>query len=116
MIVEDERLVQELYAAVLEETDYEIIHAYDGGEALVELEKKRPDLIILDIFLDVVAGDTLFLYLKSMPRFAEIPFIIVSSVFKHNFKNLMEIDPDLVFLDKTLIVENLITEIKAKIG
>ncbi len=65
---------------------------------------------------DKAQAGTLFLYLKSITIFAAIPFIIVSSAFKHNFKNLMEIDPDLVFLDKTLIVENLITEIKAKIG
>ncbi len=116
MIVEDERPIQELYARVLEETDYEIIRAYDGGEALVELEEKRPDLIILDILLDMVTGDTLFLYLKSMSRFVEIPIIIVSGASKHNYKNLMEIDPGLVFLDKALAMENLITEIKAKIG
>ncbi len=51
MIIEDEYPFQELYAAILEDTDYSIIRAYDGGEALVELEEKRPDLIILDLFL-----------------------------------------------------------------
>ncbi len=64
----------------------------------------------------MVTGDTLFLYLKSMLKFADIPIIIVSSANKLNYTNLMEIDSELVFLDKAMAMENLITEIKAKIG
>ncbi len=116
MIVEDERPFQELYATILEHTDYEIVRAYDGGEALVELEGKKPDLIILDLLLDMVTGDTLFFYLRNLPKYADIPIIIVSSTSKHNYKNLMEMDPGLVFLDKALVMENLATEIKTKIG
>ena len=41
MIVEDEHPFQELYTAMLEHTDYEIIHAYDGGEALVDIGGKE---------------------------------------------------------------------------
>ncbi|MHC4269426.1 MAG: response regulator [Planctomycetota bacterium] len=116
LIVEDERNFQEFYAAILEDTDYEIIRAYDGGEALVELEEKKPDLIILDILLDMVTGDTLFLYLKSMPEYADIPIIIVSNTSKHNYESLLAMDTRLVFIEKALVMENLITEIKAKIG
>ncbi len=116
MIVENEHYFQELYASMLEDTDYEIIPAYDGSEALVELEEKKPDLIILDILLDMVTGDTLFLYLKSMSKYANIPVIIISNTFKNNYNNLIEMDPGLVFLDKALDMGNLITEIKAKIG
>jgi CheY-like chemotaxis protein len=116
MIIEDEDPFQELYAAILEDTDYEIIRAYDGDDALVVLERKHPDLIILDILLNMVTGDTLFLYLKSMPKYADIPIIIVTSASKHSYKNLIKMDPELVFLDKTMVTESLITEIKAKIG
>ncbi len=115
MIIEDEHPFQELYAAILEDTDYEIIRAYDGNDALVELEGKQPDLIILDILLNMVTGDTLFLYLKSIPKYTDIPIIILSSFSKHKYKHLMEMDPGLVFLDKALATESLITAIKARI-
>jgi CheY-like chemotaxis protein len=49
MIVEDDLHFHELYTAMLEGTDYEIIRAYDGVEALEKLEDKKPDLIILDM-------------------------------------------------------------------
>ncbi len=116
MIVEDEQSFHDLYTAMLEDMDYGIIHAYDGDDALSKLEEEKPDLIILDIVLDMMTGDTFFLYLKSMPEFADIPVIVISSFPKQNYKSLKDVEPNLVFLDKTVTNEKLIEEIKAKIG
>jgi len=116
MIVEDEEKFHELYAAMLEGTDYEIIRAYDGDEALQMLEEKKPDLIILYMLLDMVTGDTFFLYLKGMPDCADIPILILSNSSKRDYKNILKMDPSIVFFDKSLTKEKLIGEIKAKIG
>ncbi len=69
MIVEDDQSFHNLYEEILEGSDYEIIHTYDGDGALTKLEEKKPDLIILDIVLDMMTGDTFFLYLKGMPGY-----------------------------------------------
>jgi CheY-like chemotaxis protein len=116
MIVEDEVHFHELYKEILEDTDYEIIHTYDGEEALMKLEEKRPDLIILDMILDMMTGDTFFLYLKGMPGYADIPIIIASSCHKNDYKNLRVMDPSLVYIDKASIGNELITKIKTRIG
>ena len=116
LIVEDEQVFHDLYTEMLKDTDYRLIHAYDGDDALLELEKEKPDLIILDMLLDMVTGDTFFLYLKGMPDFADIPIIILSSSTKRDYKNLLKMDPGIVFLDKAITKEKLIGEIKKKIG
>ena len=116
MIVEDDNMFHDLYAAMFEGTDYNIIHAYDGDDALEKLEGKKPDLIILDMLLDMVTGDTFFLYLKSMHDCVDIPIIIVSNADKRKYKNLLEMDPRIIFLDKTVTKEQLIEEVKSKIG
>ncbi len=116
MIVEDEQAFHDLYTMMLEDTGYEIIRAYDGDEALSKLEDRKPDLIILDILLDLVTGDTFFLYIKGMPEYADIPVIVSSSFSPKAYKNLKEMDPNLVFLEKPFTKEKLIDEIKAKIG
>ncbi len=100
MIVEDEPLFHELYEKILEDTNYELVHAYDGSEALSKLHEKKPDIIILDMLLDMMTGDTFFLHLKSMPEFADIPVIIISAFPKSEFKNLRELDPNLIYIDK----------------
>ena len=41
MIVEDEQAFHDLYTMMLEDTDYDIVRAYDGDEALAKLEEKK---------------------------------------------------------------------------
>ncbi len=117
MIVDDEQSYHDLYEMMLKDTDYGIVRAYDGDEALTKVGEKKPDLMIIDIVLDMMTGDTLFLYLKSMPGYDDIPVIMASTLSSHSYKNLREIDPNLVFLDKAHTTrERLVNEIKAKIG
>ena len=116
MIIEDEQAFHDLYTMMLEDADYEIVRAYDGDEALAKLEEKKPDLIILDILLDLVTGDTFFLYIKGMPEYADIPVIVCSSFSEKAYKNLKEMDPKLVFLEKPFTKEQMIEQITAKIG
>jgi CheY-like chemotaxis protein len=115
MIVEDDQSFHNIYTEMLKDTDYGIIRAYDGAEALVKLGKKKPDLIILDMILGMMNGDKFFLYLKGMPEYKDIPVIIISNQSKREYKNLRDMDPNLVFLDKIVTREILIEEIKTKI-
>ncbi len=116
MIVDNEQHFHNRYATMLEDSDYEVISAYDGDEALLKLEEKKPDLIITEIVLSMMTGDTLFLYIKSMPGYEDIPVIITSDVSLRPYKNLKKIDPNLVFLDKTVTRERLIKEVNSKIA
>jgi CheY-like chemotaxis protein len=115
MIVDDEQHFHNTYTEMLEDSGYEVISVYDGDEALLKLEEKRPDLIITEIVLSMMTGDTLFLYLRSMPEYERIPVIIASNVSLRPYRNLKEIDPNLVFLDKAFTREKLIKEVNAKI-
>ena len=115
MIVEDDEFFHILYGLVIEDTGYRVINAYDGEDALYKLEEEKPDLIILDMVLDMMTGDTFFLYLKGMPEFADIPVIIVSNYHWKKYKNLKGLDPKLFFLGKNCIGEKLVSEVKARI-
>ena len=116
MIVDEEQPLHDLYTKMLECSNYEVVNVYDGYEALSRLEEKRPDLIISDITLNMITGDALFLHLKSMPGYEDIPFIMATDISHRPYNNLRKIDPGLVFLDKTFTRERLIKEVKAKIG
>ncbi len=112
MIVDDEQRFHDTYTAMLEDTEYEVISVYDGDEALSKMEEEKPDLIIMDIILNMMTGDTLFLYIKSMPGYEDIPVIIASNVSMRPYKSLKEIDPNLVFLQKSYLTkERLLEEI-----
>lgn len=52
---------------------YAVLRAYSGTEALLLLERRRPDLILLDLMLPGLSGEAL------LPAVREIPVIIVSA-------------------------------------
>ena len=118
MVVDDDQVFHDLYTEMLEETEYRLIHTYDGDEALLELEQEKPDLILLDMLMDLMTGETFFLYLKSMSEYKDIPIIIISSLPKqdYRYKRIKDMEPNLTFLDKSVTKGKLLGEIKTKIG
>ena len=116
MIVEDEKAYHDLYKIMFEGKDYEINYAYDGDEAMQALEQNKPDLIILDMLLDMVTGDTFFLHIKGMSKYADIPVIIISAFSEKQYKSLKKIDPNLVYIEKTYLTkEKLLEEVEDKL-
>ncbi len=113
MIVDADQHFHDLYTAILKDSGFAVINVYDGHEALSKLKKKKPDLIITDILLDMMTGDTLFLYVKCMPECEHIPVIIISNASLEPYKYLKEIDPSLVLLKKTVTRERFINEVIA---
>jgi len=116
MIVEDDQSFHDLYTDLLEDTDYKITCTYDGEEAMERLEVEKPDLIILDMLLDLMAGDTFFRLIRNIPEYVDIPIIVVSGYPEKAYVILKDMDKSLTFLNKTDISEKLIEEIDNRIG
>jgi DNA-binding response OmpR family regulator len=115
LIVEDDRELQELYAAMLEEFDCRIIQAYDGEEAWQKLQTTTPDLILLDIILGETMGDGLFARVKGDRRYKGIPIVVVSvlSASSKQCRRMLEIDPNVVFLRKPFQKAQLLDQVRA---
>lgn len=72
-IIEDDTYIGGLLEEALTQEGYGIIRAYSGTEALLLLEKKRPDLILLDLMLPGLSGEDL------LPGLTGIPVIVLSA-------------------------------------
>ncbi len=116
MVVEDKQYYHDLYISVLKNTDYEIVCTYDGNEAMERLDEVKPDLVILDMLLDKIAGDTFFRLIRNMPEYADLPFIIVSGYPERAIEILKDLNHNLTFLDKTEVCEKLVEKINNAIG
>src|SRR5690242_9506964 len=64
---------------MLASSDYEIIEAENGEEALAAAGKQRPDLILMDVQLPIMDGYTATRRIKSDPTLRSIPIIAVTS-------------------------------------
>ncbi|MDE7045388.1 MAG: response regulator, partial [Acetatifactor sp.] len=50
-VIEDDIYIGNLLQETLSAEGYKVLRAYSGTEALLLLEKQRPDLILLDLML-----------------------------------------------------------------
>lgn len=80
LVVEDNMLVQEVYASALQQLDCDIVTADDGHEAMEHAEEERPDLIIMDIMLPGVSGLDLVQKMKADPALKDVPIIVVTTM------------------------------------
>lgn len=51
LVVDDDPTIGDLIQEVLEQAGYGVQRAYSGTEALLVLEHRRPDLVLLDLML-----------------------------------------------------------------
>ncbi|MFC2149175.1 response regulator [Candidatus Auribacterota bacterium] len=79
LIVEDSEEMLDIYRMIFKnEAGYEIELEKDAETALRKVKIKSYDLIILDIIMTPMLGDSFFVYVKDDKRTSEIPVLIVS--------------------------------------
>ena len=80
LIVDDDPDIRDSLRIVLEANNYDTRSAANGREALAELKKRAPDVMILDVMMTTdTEGFDLAYELKQTPEFAELPIIILTS-------------------------------------
>lgn len=79
LVVEDEEAISELLQYNLEREGFSVQLAADGEEAMLAVEERRPDLILLDWMLPEVSGIELCRRLQIRPETREIPVIMLTA-------------------------------------
>jgi two-component system, cell cycle response regulator DivK len=79
LVVEDQPDNRQIIRDMLTPTDYEIIEAENGEQALTIVAKERPDLILMDIQLPLIDGYEATRRIKADPDLKGIPIIVVTS-------------------------------------
>ena len=78
LIVDDEADIRELVAGILEDEGHETRLARDSDEALQAVEERRPQLVILDIWLQGSRLDGLEVLSLIKRTYPDLPVIIIS--------------------------------------
>lgn len=80
LVVDDEPIVLQVSALVLRDHGYEVKTAADGFQALVELRRSPPDVIISDLRMPNMSGFELLSVIRH--RFPHIPVIAISGEYE----------------------------------
>ncbi|MCO5732175.1 response regulator [Rhizobium sp. SSA_523] len=78
VIAEDEFLIADVLAIMLEEAGHEVSTAAHGRAALAIIKGKAPDLVITDFMMPLMTGLELAQALRGDAELQQIPIILVS--------------------------------------
>jgi two-component system alkaline phosphatase synthesis response regulator PhoP len=86
LIIEDELTLQQTIKLNLELENYQVETCSSGGEAISQIKKFAPDLILLDIMLPVLSGVEIYKQLKDLKIATPIIFLTA----KNNVQDKIE--------------------------
>jgi CheY-like chemotaxis protein len=79
LIAEDNPVNRELLRELLETRGFSVAEACDGEEALREIEKTRPDILLLDLDMPVLDGFATVRQIRENPSLASLPVLAVTA-------------------------------------
>ena len=116
LVVDDDEINRLLLQRVLEGRGFTVEAVRTGMEALAALDRRRPDLVLLDIMMPGMSGIEVLDRVKASPRLASIPVIMLTA---------KETDEDVLtsyragadyYLTKPLVVDQLLSGLTLVLG
>jgi CheY-like chemotaxis protein len=80
-LVDDDAVVRTLYHRKLEQGGFEVRLAEDGLQAIQLLDKFAPDLVLLDLMMPKLSGETVLRFIRSHPKLAKLPVVVLTNAF-----------------------------------
>ena len=112
LIIDDSATNVFLLESVLTEYGYKALTANGAKEAFKQIEKKQPDLILLDILMPQISGFDFIKTIKQNENQRHIPIIAVSAVTdEESISEILNLGADL-FITKPIIISDLLEKIK----
>ncbi len=110
LVADDDRVLTRLLKKYLEEHGLSVVVSNDGEEALKELERMRPDLILLDIQMPKVNGYSFLFEMRKLEQCAAIPVIILTC--KEEMEEIFRVEGVKEYIVKPVRNEILLEKIK----
>ena len=109
LIIDDDMHIGNMLEETLKLEGYEVLRAYSGTEALMVLERNKPDLILLDLMLPGIPGEEL------LPKVKSIPTIIMSAKSEINGKVKLLMDGARDYVTKPFEIPELLARISVQL-
>ena len=115
LLVDDEANLRETISELLIHSNFSVMTAENGHEALKILDYWTPDLIISDIMMPVMDGHLFYDIVKDANTVNQIPFIFLTAMNDEEEKEKSILNGVDLFISKPFKIEDLINVINVKI-
>jgi two-component system alkaline phosphatase synthesis response regulator PhoP len=92
LIADDDPDILENIVTVLETQPYRLATAQDGKKCMELVRQEAPDLLILDLLMPRMDGWGVIREMRSEPRFARVPIMILTTVIEDASRRRYELE------------------------
>ncbi|RKZ48353.1 MAG: diguanylate cyclase response regulator [Candidatus Parabeggiatoa sp. nov. 3] len=115
LIVDDNQQNLQMLGSILKEKGYRPAIAQDGTKALEFVQKKHPDMILLDIMMPDMDGIEVCQHLKKQERTTKIPVIFITALFETSEKLKAFKAGGVDYITKPFVAEEVLARINVHI-
>jgi len=87
LVVDDEPDVRAVVEETLKLAGHDVVTAVDGEDALAKIERRRYDLVVLDIMMPKLDGYAVLQRIRAMPSRVDMPVVVLTA--KHDPDGVM---------------------------
>jgi len=92
LIVDDDPDIIEGILTILETQSYRLATARDGKKCMEMVAQEVPDLLILDLLMPRMDGWGVIREMRSEPRFAKVPILVLTTVIEDASRRRYELE------------------------
>jgi CheY-like chemotaxis protein len=78
LIVDDNDQMRAYLGVILQAGGYDVAFAADGFEALNEIKHRAPDLVLLDLTMPILDGNSMLELFKLQPNMSKTPVLVLT--------------------------------------
>jgi CheY-like chemotaxis protein len=79
LLVDDEYALVETLTELFQDEGYRVVSAANGKDALIRLQKERPDLVVSDLMMPIAGGRELVRWIRELPDLESTPVVLMSA-------------------------------------
>ncbi len=110
LVVEDNSDISLLLQLVLESAGYQVATIDDGRDALTQVEKLHPQLVVMDIMMPEVSGLQVSRKIREKPDYQSLPILLVSAIDRLRDEQLKDSGADAIIY-KPFDLDHLIAKV-----
>lgn len=80
LIIEDDSYISDMYKIKFDSENFETTVAEDGIMGIKEIERQKPDIVLLDVVMPKVDGFSVLKMIKKNENFKDIPVVMLTNL------------------------------------
>jgi DNA-binding response OmpR family regulator len=119
LLVEDDKFLRDICRTKLVKEGFNVHEAMDGEQALQDVEKYQPDIILLDIILPNIDGYQVLTEIRSRPdvKISKVPIIMLSNLGQEDdIKRALDLGANNYLVKAHFTTDEIVEKIKKELG